>query len=124
MSVEMVEDAVVDAGIQVISTVLYFPQGNDVEVIVRYPSLSSGTGSQSEFYYKQDRTFADTDPTTVTFAVPVVADPVNTGATMSTFTIPGTDNKMAGAMWWRIDYVDPSNKRTTVGFGTLLVEAV
>src|SRR5215469_5813393 len=45
-------------------TVLYFPVNNDVNVLVQYPSISDGTGCQSEFYYKADRTTPDTDPST------------------------------------------------------------
>jgi hypothetical protein len=105
-------------------TVLFFPAGNDVQVVVQYPSVSDGTGCQSEFYYKTDRTTSDTDPSTVVFTSPVVDDPNNAGATMSTFTIDAVDNSVAGAMWWRVDFVDSTGLRTTVGFGTLLVEAV
>jgi hypothetical protein len=105
-------------------SVLYFPAGNDVQVTVRYPNISSGTGSQSEFYYKADRTTSDTDLSTVVFTSPVIADPDNAGATMSQFTIDSADNAMAGAYWWRVDFVDSTGLRTTVGFGTLIVEAV
>jgi hypothetical protein len=120
----------IDANISVIpdepvqQSVLYFPVGNDITVIVQYPNIPDGTGFQSEFYYKQDRTTSDTDPTTVVYASPVVVDPDNAGATMSQFTIDSSDNSMAGAFWWKIDFLDASDNRTTVGFGTLLVEAV
>lgn len=105
-------------------SVLFFPAGNDVQVIVRYPNIPDGTGCQSEFYYKDDRTTPDLDPTTVIFTSLVVDDPDNAGATMSTFTIDAADNAVAGAMWWRIDFLDAADSRTTVGFGTLMVEAV
>jgi hypothetical protein len=105
-------------------SVLFFPAGNDVQVTVRYPSISDGTGCQSEFYYKADRTTSDTDPSTVVFTSLVIADPDNTGATMSTFTIDSSDNAMSGAYWWRVDFLDAADSRTTVGFGTLIVEAV
>jgi hypothetical protein len=105
-------------------SVLFFPAGNDVQVTVRYPNIPDGTGCQSEFYYKADRTTSDTDPSTVVFTSLVVVDPDNTGATMSTFTIDSADNAMAGAYWWRIDFLDAADSRTTVGFGTLIVEAV
>jgi hypothetical protein len=105
-------------------SVLFFPAGNDVQVTVRYPNIPDGTGCQSEFYYKADRTTSDTDPSTVVFTSLVIADPDNTGATMSTFTIDSADNAMAGAYWWRIDFLDAADSRTTVGFGTLIVEAV
>jgi hypothetical protein len=120
----------IDANISVIpdepvqQSVLYFPVGNDVTVVVQYPNIADGTGTQSEFYYKQNRATSDTDPTTVVYASPVVADPDNAGATMSRFIIDSEDNSVAGAFWWRIDFVDTSSSRTTVGFGTLLVEAV
>lgn len=105
-------------------SVLFFPAGNDVQVLVQYPSVADGTGCQSEFYYKTDRTTSDTDPTTVVFTSPVVDDPDNPGATMSTFAIDAEDNSVSGAMWWRVDFLDASDNRTTVGFGTLIVEAV
>lgn len=104
--------------------VLFFPAGNDVQVVVRYPNLADGTGYQSEFYYKTDRTTPDTDPTTVVYTVPVDDDPDNPGATMSVFQIDAGDNSTAGAFWWRVDIVDPEDDRTSVGFGTLMVEAV
>lgn len=105
-------------------TVLYFPVNNDVSVLVQYPSISDGTGCQSEFYYKADRTTSDTDPSTVSYAVPVNDDPANPGACMSHFTILAADNAESGAYWWRIDFLDASGNRTSVGFGTLMVEAV
>jgi hypothetical protein len=105
-------------------SVLFFPAGNDVQVTVRYSNIPDGTGCQSEFYYKADRTTSDTDPSTVVFTSLVVADPDNTGATMSQFTIDSADNAMAGAYWWRVDFLDAADSRTTVGFGTLIVEAV
>jgi hypothetical protein len=105
-------------------TVLYFPAGNDVKVMVQYPSISDGTGCQSEFYYKTDRAASDTDPETVSYAVPVDNDPDNPGSTMSQFTILATDNAESGAFWWRVDFLDSSGSRTSVGFGTLIVEAV
>jgi hypothetical protein len=58
------------------------------------------------------------------YASPVVDDPDNVGATMSRITIDSEDNSASGAFWWRIDYVDAGDLRTTVGFGTLIVEAV
>lgn len=105
-------------------SVLFFPVGNDVQVIVRYPSIPDGTGCQSEFYYKADRYTSDLDPTTVAFTSLVVDDPDNAGATMSQFLIDAEDNAASGAFWWRIDFLDPGDNRTTVGFGTLIVEAV
>jgi hypothetical protein len=105
-------------------TVLYFPVNNDVIVTVQYPTIGSGTGCQSEFYYKADRTTPDTDPSTVSYAAPVDNDPGNPGATMSQFTILASDNAESGAYWWRIDFLDASANRTSVGFGTLIVEAV
>jgi hypothetical protein len=120
----------IDANVSVIpdepvqQSVLYFPVNNDVTVVVQYPNIPDGTGMQSEFYYKQDRMTSDTDPSTVVYASPVVADPDNTGATMSQFTVDASDNSVSGAFWWKIDFLDASDNRTTVGFGTLLVEAV
>jgi hypothetical protein len=106
------------------ATVLYFPRGNDITVVARLPSIADGTGYQGEFYYKQDRTSLDTDPSTIVYTSPVDVDPDNAGATMSTFTVPGMDNGANGAFWWRIDTLDPSDARNTIGFGTLIVEAV
>lgn len=121
----------IDANISVVpdepvqQSVLFFPVGNDVQVIVQYPNVPDGTGYQSEFYYKTDRTTPDTDPTTVIYTTPVVADPDNVGATMSSIVVDSADNSVSGAFWWRVDFVNSSsNFRTTVGFGTLLVEAM
>jgi hypothetical protein len=104
--------------------VLYFPQNNDVTVNVSYPGISDGTGATSEFYYKTNRTTSDTDPTTKTYTVPIVDDPDNAGACMSTIDIPAADNATAGSLWWRIDVIDSSGDVSTVGYGILLVESV
>jgi hypothetical protein len=104
--------------------VLYFPQGNDVIVTARYPEISDGTGSHSEFFYKDNRYLADNDPTTQMYSASIDADPDNPGATMSVFTIPGDDNLMAGAFWYRVDCVDTLDTRRTASCGVLLVEAV
>jgi hypothetical protein len=104
--------------------VLYFPQGNDITVNVYYPGISDGTGSSSEFYYKTDRETSDADVTTKKYTAPIVANPDSPGECMSTFKIPSADNGVAGALWWRIDTVDAFADRSTVGYGTLLVEAV
>lgn len=111
-------------GSPVPATVIYFLRGNDMSVVARFPTIADGTGYQGEFYYKTDRATPDTDPTTIAYAAPIVADPDNTGATMSTFQIDAADNGINGAFWWRVDVVDPGGLRSTVGFGTLLVEAV
>ena len=115
---------IVNDGNQVTQSVMYFPVGNDITVTVQYPNISDGTGYQTEFYYKDDRTTPDDDPASIAYAVALVADPVNVGATMSTIQIPSTDNDLPGAYWWRVDLLDPEDLRTTIGFGTLLVEAV
>lgn len=117
-------DGIVSMDEPVQAQVLYFPCGNDVTVTVRYPGVADGTGAQSEFYYKADRKTSDTDPSTTVYASPVVDDPDNAGATMSRFIIDDGDNSNAGAFWWRIDFVGPDDARTTVGYGTLMVEAV
>jgi len=104
---------------------MYFPQGNDIQVTAHYPGIPSGTvNGKSEFYYKTDRTTPDSDPSTKVYTANIVDDPNNQAATMSQFLIPAADNGTAGAMWWRIDAIDQYNNRSTVGFGTLLVEAV
>jgi len=113
-----------DDQIPVQQSAMYFPVNNDVIVTVQYPTIGSGTGCQSEFYYKADRTTPDTDPSTVSYAVPVTDDPQNPGATMSQFTIDAADNAESGAYWWRIDFLDAGSNRTSVGFGPLIVEAV
>lgn len=105
-------------------SVLYFPAGNDVQVLVQYPTISDGTGCQSEFYYKADRQTPDNDMSTVSYAVPVDNDPDNLGQTISTFLISAADNGESGAFWWRVDFLDALGNRTSVGFGTLIVEAV
>jgi hypothetical protein len=104
--------------------VLYIPQNNDVIVTVSYPGISDGTGATSEFYYKTNRTTSDTDPTTRTYTSPIVPDPDNAGACMSSFEIPAADNASAGSFWWRIDLIDSSGDISTVGYGTLMVESV
>ena len=104
--------------------VLLFPQNNDVVVTAQYPGISDGTGSHSEFYYKDNRYIADSDPSTQMYQAPIIPDPDNPGATMSRFTIPADDNLTTGAFWWRVDCVDSLNTRRTAQCGTLLVEAV
>ena len=126
VSMAEIDDAVitVNDGTPVQPTVMYFPQSNDVQVTVQYPTIADGTGCQSEFYYKDNRFTPDDDPTTVSYTVSVNPDPDNAGATMSTFVIEATDNGVNGAFWWRVDFVDSAGDRSTVGFGTLIVEAV
>lgn len=104
--------------------VLIFPRNNDVVVTARYPDISDGTGSNSVFYYKDNRYVSDDDPSTQMYQAPIVDDPDNPGATMSQFTIPADDNLITGAFWWRVDCVDSLNSRRTAQCGTLLVEAV
>jgi hypothetical protein len=106
------------------TTVLFFPRGNDIIVTARFPDISDGTGVTAEFYYKDNRVTADTDPSTMTYSSSVRPDPGNPGATMSVFTIPGTDNDDPGAFWWRVDVIDALLSRRTASCGTLLVEAV
>jgi hypothetical protein len=105
-------------------TTLWFPQGNDIIVTARYPGISDGTGMTSEFYYKDNRYTADTDPGTQVYSSDITADPDNPGATMSQFTIPADDNLITGAFWWRVDCIDSLDNRRTADCGTLLVEAV
>lgn len=104
--------------------VLFFPQNNDVVVTARYPDISDGTGSHSEFYYKDNRYAADSDPTTQMYQAPIETDPDYPGQTKSVFTIPADDNLITGAFWWRVDCVDSLSTRRTAQCGTLLVEAV
>jgi hypothetical protein len=104
--------------------VLYFPQGNDVVVNVYYPNVSDGTGASSEFYYKPERETPDSDPTTKKYTADVIDNPDSTGTCMSTFHIPSADNQTVGALWWRADLVDSSDNRSTVGYGTVIVEAM
>jgi hypothetical protein len=103
---------------------LYFQQGNDVVVNVYYPNVTDGTGASSEFYIKTERSTPDSDPSTKKYTATVVDNPDNTGTCMSTFLVPGTDIQTAGAFWWRSDLLDSSGDRSTVGYGTLIVEAV
>src|SRR5215469_4592 len=71
---------VMETGTPVNQLCIYVGAGNDFTVNAHYPAISDGTGAQSEFYYKQDGTMSDTDPTTVSYASPVIDDPENPGA--------------------------------------------
>jgi hypothetical protein len=104
--------------------VLFFPQGNDVVVTARFPTISDGTGQTATFYYKNDKMTPDSDPSTITYQSDVVPDDGNPGATMSQFTVPSSDTQFPGAYWWRIDVTDSFDTNRTAGCGTLLVEAV
>lgn len=103
---------------------LFFPQGNDVVVTARYAEISDGTGMTAKFYIKPDKTTPDTDPSVTAYTSTVVADPSNTGSTLSQFNIPSVNNQVTGAFWWRVDVTDPFNKRRTANQGPLIVEAV
>jgi len=103
--------------------VLIFPRANDVQVKAQFPQIPDGTGMSAKFYYKDNRYTLDADITTHTYTSTIVADPSSPGATMSTFSIPGTDNGVTGAFWWRIDVIDAGGKVRTASAGTLLVEA-
>lgn len=105
-------------------TALFIPQGNDVIVTARFPEISDGTGINSEFWYKPDKTVPDNDPSVITYEAEVVPDPDFDGQTMSQFSIPAADNEVAGAHWWRVDLIDVGNNRRTANCGTYLVEAV
>jgi hypothetical protein len=105
-------------------TSLFFAQGNDIIVTASFPTISDGTGMNSEFWYKTDRTTPDNDPTSVMYEASVVPDPDNAGQTMSQFTIPATANESAGAFWWRVDLIDIESHRRTANAGPLLVESV
>lgn len=102
----------------------YFPQGNDIAVTVYYPEVADGTGASSKFYYKKSRETSDSDPTTKTYAAPIVNNPNSSGTCMSVLDIPAADNGVAGSFWWRIDAIDSSGDVSTVGYGTLLVKEV
>lgn len=106
------------------STVIYFPQAKDVVVTARFPTISDGTGSTSEFYYKDSRYTADTDPATQVYTSDITDDPDNPGATFAQFTIPADDNLVTGAFWYRVDCIDSLDTRRMAACGTLLVEAV
>lgn len=103
---------------------LVFPQGNDIIVTARFPSITDGTGMNAEFYYKGDRTTLDADPAVQVYSSSVVPDPDNLPATFSQFIIPAADNEVPGAFWWRVDCIDTLNNRRTARCGPLLVEAV
>lgn len=105
-------------------TALFFPQNNDVIVTAQFPTISDGTGMQAWFWYKDDRTTPDTDPSTLSFSAPVLPDPNNVGQTMSQFDIPAADNANPGVYWWRVDVIDVNSKKRTADSGPLLVEAV
>jgi hypothetical protein len=106
------------------SEVLFLPQGKDVVVTARFPTISDGTGVTSELYYKDSRYTADTDPTTQVYTSQVQDDPDNPGATFAQWTIPADDNIVTGAFWYRVDCIDSLDTRRMAACGTLLVEAV
>jgi hypothetical protein len=106
------------------TTTLFIPRGNDVIVTARFPEIDDGTGMNSEFWYKPNKTTLDTDSAVSMFTSAVVDDPDNAGSTMSTFSIPAEDNEATGVFWWRVDVIDVNSKRRTADCGPLLVEAV
>jgi hypothetical protein len=106
------------------TTSLMIPRGNDVVVTARFPEIATGTGMSSQFWYKNDKTTPDSDPSVLMVQSTVVSDPDFPGATKSTFALTAANNAATGAFWWRVDVIDTSNKRRTANCGTLLVEAV
>lgn len=105
-------------------TTLFIPLGNDITVTARFPEISDGTGMISEFWIKPSKMTPDTDPAVSTYTSPIGADPDNVGATMAQFSIPSTDNDLAGALWWRVDVVDSVSHRQTANAGPYMVETV
>jgi hypothetical protein len=103
---------------------LFFKRGDDIVVTARYAEISDGSGMTATFYIKSDKTTLDTDPSVLTYDSNVVADPNNTGATMSTFDIPSTDTQDTGAWWWKVRIFDQFNNVRTANQGPLLIEAV
>jgi len=107
---------------------IWFPQGNDVVVQVRFgPEITDDTGLGAEFIYKDSRYTLDTDPSTLTYESDVYPDDSNPGGFMSQFSIPASDNGVSGAFWYRVDVINSAlgQRRTVDGAcGTLLVEAV
>jgi hypothetical protein len=103
---------------------LFFKQGDDIVVTARYPEIPDGTGMTATFYLKDDKTTPDTDPSVLTYDSDVVADPDNTGATLSEFDIPSTDTQETGAWWWKVKVFDPFSNGRTASQGPLLIEAV
>jgi hypothetical protein len=103
---------------------LFFKQGDDVVVTARYPEISDGTGMTATFYIKDDKMTPDTDSTVLTYDSDIVADPDNTGATLSQFKIPSEDTQGTGALWWKVRVFDPFSNVRTANQGPLLIEAM
>ena len=103
---------------------LFFKQGNDIIVTARYPDISSGTGMSAKFFFKDDKTTSDTDPSVKVYTSTVIADPDNIVSTMSKFTIPRADTGVPGAYWWKVNLTDAPGSIRTASQGPLLVEAV
>jgi hypothetical protein len=105
------------------TTSLFFYQNNDIVVIAKFPDITDGTGVTTEFWYKDNKFTADTDPSSTMY----VGDALTVGTDGIWFTqfhIPATHNALTGAFWWRVDAIDTQNHRRTAQCGTLLVEAV
>lgn len=103
-------------------TALFFPQNNDIVVTARFPEITDGTGVTTEFWYKDNKTTPDSDPTSVSYQS-ILARGTD-DVWYAQFNIPATDNEVTGAFWWRVDAIDTLNRRMTANCGTLLVEAV
>jgi hypothetical protein len=101
---------------------LFFPQNNDIVVTAKFPEITDGTGVTSEFWYKDDKTTPDSDPTSLSYQSTLVHGADNVW--YAQFNIPATDTGVPGAYWWRVDAIDTSHRRMTANCGTLLVEAV
>jgi hypothetical protein len=57
------------------TTSLMIPRGNDVVVTARFPEIATGTGMSSQFWYKNDKTTPDSDPSVLMVQSTVVSDP-------------------------------------------------
>lgn len=103
-------------------TALFFPQNNDIVVTAKFPEITDGTGIVTEFWYKDNRFTADSDPSSTSYQAEMIQG--DDSVWYSEFDIPAADNLVTGAFWWRVDAIDAQNKRMTASAGTLLIEAV
>ena len=103
---------------------LFIPQGNDIVVTAKFPTISDGTGAVAKLYTKPTRYTPDSDPEVMTYEATIDPNPDAPGTSMSVFNVPSADTSIAGTYWWRVDAVDQLNKKRTANAGPWLVEAV
>jgi hypothetical protein len=109
---------------------LTFLQNNDVTVTITVTDPTNVinnvaqpldlTGSSATFLRKKTNQTPDTDPSVITYNGTIDSTPT-TGKV--SFTIPKTDNAVAGTYWWRVDVTKGASKRTA-DCGALVVQPV